>query len=535
MLKTIFHTITFSLLTVLTQAQFTLHLDKQYYVVGEVAWYKLYLPQEQDATVRVVLSDSNANRLDDFYLKSEGKSFIEGYFKIPFNYKSGLYRLSFFTTDEDQNLIIDPVIPIYNDLSSHKGGISTTEKQYNQNTLVDGQLKIEIQLNQNDFQRRSSVEATVSITDSSGNPVSATVSVAVSDEKLAAGAQVLNSTTNIPTIGNTLEVSGVLKNDEGKPIRAGILGMYSRDENRMYYSKANEMGEFSFTLPDYYTQKPVQFIGYQFEHKSIKVDLDDLPIAPINDEIVYTEEIIEYLNLSQQRKKIYQINTSIETNLDIETYQPDAQILKPEFSYKIKDYESFDFMHNFFGELITPLKFSLQKDSTFKAILTNPSGRKGSFTVLSGPPLFIIDGKLTRNADYVAKLDMDYIDKVSLFYKTDALRRQFNAIGSSGVVMITTNLRNVELPEEDEEDFFILKGIQPKATFPVFEPAEVPKLQPFFRPQLYWNPSIETDKNGKASFQFYQSDDRSRFKIQVVAKSKEGEIGIAETFYDVKL
>lgn len=536
-MKYIISTIATLLLFASTQAQgdFTLHLDKSFYVVGEVIWYKLYLPTAQDATVQVVISDDQAKQLDNFFLKSEGKSYVEGYFKVPYSYESGLYRMSFFSTTNPATLIIDPIIPIYNDLGALE--ISNTQSAISYNEQLEaGALDIDIQLNNStSYSTRSEIEANITVKDSNGNPVRGTLSVAVVDDALGGEGVVVKSNNTVGNIGNEIIYTGTLRNEAGEPDKAAILGLYSRNEQRIHYSKANPAGKFLFSLPDFYAQNSAQFLGYQFEHQKISISLDELAVAPIEKELVYTDEVIEYLKLSRQRKKIFQINKTFETNLVTEDFENDVQKLKPGFSYIISEYQSFDFMYSFFGELITPLKFELGKDSLFTSKLINPSGRFSANTVLSGPPLFIIDGKATRDADYVARLNMDYIEKVDLFYKSEELRRQFNAIGSSGVVIITTNLRNVELPEKDLENFFMISGILPKANFPIFEPNEIPKTQPFFRPQLYWNPTTETDRNGKAAVQFYQSDDVSRFKIKVVAQSEDGKVGVAEAFYDVKL
>ncbi|MEL6945706.1 MAG: hypothetical protein AAFO82_23875, partial [Bacteroidota bacterium] len=297
----------------------------------------------------------------------------------------------------------------------------------------------------------------------------------------------------------------------------------------------NTEGRFAFKPPVFNGKRPIQFIGYQFEHMEVGIRMDERKMLPIERELTYTEAVKDYMNLSRQRKKIFQIYKSLENQIEPEKIQLDIQDLNPGFTYVIDEYESFDFMYSFFGELITPLKFIMQPDSSYKATLYNPTGRASANTQLSGDPVFIIDGKLTRDADFVARMDMDYIETVELMYKSDNLRDKFSAIGRSGVVKLTTNLKNVPIAEKDADDIFTISGVQPKTEFPIFRANDIPSNQPFFRPQLYWNANITTDANGEANFAFDQSDDVSTFVIRVIGQGSNGEFGQTSKEYEVKV
>ncbi len=55
-----------------------------------------------------------------------------------------------------------------------------------------------------------------------------------------------------------------------------------------------------------------------------------------------------------------------------------------------------------------------------------------------------------------------------------------------------------------------------------------------YRETLYWNPVVETDKNGKAKVEFYQSDANSAFRIMTEGISSSGLIGRDETTYSAQ-
>lgn len=55
-----------------------------------------------------------------------------------------------------------------------------------------------------------------------------------------------------------------------------------------------------------------------------------------------------------------------------------------------------------------------------------------------------------------------------------------------------------------------------------------------YREALYWNPVVETDKNGKAKVEFYNSDANSTFRIMTEGIAASGLLGIDETTYAVQ-
>jgi len=57
---------------------------------------------------------------------------------------------------------------------------------------------------------------------------------------------------------------------------------------------------------------------------------------------------------------------------------------------------------------------------------------------------------------------------------------------------------------------------------------------PDFRNTLYWNPDVRTDKNGKASVEFYTSDETGEFTVMVEGFAADGKAGRSVSSFKVR-
>jgi len=113
----------------------------------------------------------------------------------------------------------------------------------------------------------------------------------------------------------------------------------------------------------------------------------------------------------------------------------------------------------------------------------------------------------------------------------------FGSRGANGVVAVFTKKGGAE----DYSDRYIpgtltekLAGYAPYREFysPVYTKENLNSERPDHRILLYWNPNIFTEK-GKASIDFYSSDDISRFKVYVEGITNDGLICLGTTSFEV--
>jgi hypothetical protein len=240
----------------------------------------------------------------------------------------------------------------------------------------------------------------------------------------------------------------------------------------------------------------------------------------------YTPGILEYLEQSRKRKKIYQLYAAVETKLQRAVSVLPVTEWETRRSYPVQDYERFPDLATFFQEVVWMVKFSSHKGA-YKAGMYNTA----QLEEFGHAPLFLLDNKATFDADFIARLKPADIDTIDLLYEPKLLRKHFPAIGSGGVIRIKTLRRNGVLPSEQEANIFPLHGFMPEAPFPGIEAdASGPEL----RPVLYWSPALRTDAQGKATIMFNHPDDRGDFIVEIVVQGPDGERGIDWFRYSVK-
>jgi hypothetical protein len=524
------------------------HLDKSFYVSGEVIWFKLYLPitwKGHDVVLQTTILDEDANIAARFFIRTEDKNYIAGYYKTAFDASAGIYEMQFSASagaNGPEQLLAFLQVPIYNDLEKISANTPLTDVVAAKEISTSGNLSIAINPTDQRIKSRSELSVGLSVTDENGNPVIGQASVSVKDAVLAKSisgdAEImtlpLSYTINPSLLEKEIYTRGTITTAEGLPLQINVLGGYVGADEKIYYSKSNEAGAYLLTLPDFTGSKKIQFLGFQYERLDLRSSAAKPKLMGVKKDLIYTEEIQEYLLLSKMRKKIFQHYESFESDLEPQGIAIEVNPLKPDATYSVKEYESFKDLKSFFGELMTPLRFKLEKDSLYTASLYNPNGRTAKNTELNGPPLFMVDGKVTRNADWVARLPISAVETVELFLDAPVLRSYYKAIGVSGVVKIYTTLSNLKLPDADASNIHDIVGLQAKADFPVFNPFNNATNQPFFRPQLYWNPSLVTDTQGSSRFSFFQSDDTGEFEIKVVFQADDGRIAVGTYQYQVE-
>ncbi len=532
------------------QDEVVFHMDKPFYVAGEAVFYKAYLPatfNDVSGKVKVVVESSDKSYRDESFVQLSD-AFITGYFKIPFNISTDVYRFSFFALANGSFKAIEFTnfnIPIYNDLSEE--GLKPIFPKANTSAIAitdSDNLKINID---NTFHNvRDEVSVKISLTDPSGKSVPANVSVAVTDASLLGNtADGLTVFSRPLTIGGGVNlgfderifVQGTITNEKEEPVSVSVIGAYNAIENKMYYTKSNKNGNFTLLMPDQKGAHTLQVVGYLYDEyddtKIIKSEPHSIT-DNVNFTNAYDADVQNYITSSNKRKRIYQYFNQLESDIEVDPITIDRNDVKPNKSYKVKEYVSFENVGRFFTEILgTQLDFIKDGDEitarTYNPESNRSRGRK-NFEYLARSPVFIVDGKMTKDAEFIYNMKLDNIEKIDLYFDWRDITKQFGTFGEFGYVVITTNLADVSIPASDSEDIITYNGLQPSVSYPVAI-KNIEKNIPVFKPTVYWNPTIKLKKSSGVNVDFKASDDFSTFIITVVAQTEDGQVVTGTTSY----
>ena len=142
--------------------------------------------------------------------------------------------------------------------------------------------------------------------------------------------------------------------------------------------------------------------------------------------------------------------------------------------------------------------------------------------IFDQPPLLFIDGVVVKDPAIIANLDPEIVEKIDVV-KSRYFVGEYMFYGLVNVITRAGDFGNITLP--DYAVRLPYRVTEPVNSFSSPDYTSQEKRQshiPDFRNTLYWNPSVITDKEGKADVEFWTSDFRSDFEIRVQGITREG-------------
>jgi hypothetical protein len=214
-------------------------------------------------------------------------------------------------------------------------------------------------------------------------------------------------------------------------------------------------------------------------------------------------------------RKFYSTATSFEEDSigegDISRYRI---YQKADRNYDLDNYIELIDMQEVIVELLPNVKIFRENDQTRIKIFYH-----GNEDILPDP-LFLVNGRIVKDNDFVLNLDNRNIDKIEVIFKESSLE-PFGPIGMGGVVAIYTKTP-VEIPYGIPVDF--MGYHQPGERIVQFNLRETGSDHfPDFNPLLYWDPDGITNEEGIGKFSFYTNDLVSDFEVVVEGITPKGE------------
>jgi hypothetical protein len=150
-------------------------------------------------------------------------------------------------------------------------------------------------------------------------------------------------------------------------------------------------------------------------------------------------------------------------------------------------------------------------------------------------PMAIYVGGMPVDINYLVNVDPKMVESVELF-NTDGLSGINTNTGTKGVLVVNTK----KIPKGEKISKDQLMDLLPKNNVIEFIPGGYSATRVFYSPKydpansrdgvdlrstIYWNPGVITDKNGNASFDFFNADGTGTYKAIIEGIDKDGNIG----------
>lgn len=169
----------------------------------------------------------------------------------------------------------------------------------------------------------------------------------------------------------------------------------------------------------------------------------------------------------------------------------------------------------------------------------NITFRGGSSMSLDGNPMYLVDG-MPVTKDMILSIDINLVDRVEIV-RSLAGGVMYGDQARGGIVSVfikngtfdnkfTTNEETYGIAKTNFIGYYTSK----KFYVPKYDQDLSQNTRPDYRATVYWSPMIRTDKNGKASVSYFNTDAQTTVKIHIEGITNSGLMGSNNVNYSVK-
>lgn len=535
-----------------------IHTDRSLYVCGETIWFKLYVFDWRQKQ----LSDfSNVGYLELITWEGAAVSRVKvaldkgsgsGTLELPPSLNNGCYTLRAYTqamrNGEEENfgesslLILNPNQPIVRAAKDRPDAYKKFEPT-EQSMLVeaDQYLDISVRPSQDSYSQRAGAALEITTKGADGRPVAARLSLSVSLPPPGLknkGGLFQEKTSNTPvlpplkpnkiaylpeTYGMRLSGSAINQSTNRGEAEAIVYLAFPGKTALVYSAETDEAGRFSFVLPKLFGLRQVVLQAQPKNEAIVAIELDEAfheIKAGETTPFVLPPDWQSLANTALVRAQVGQAYQAFELPPVYTAESPFAEIPvfgKADAQYFLDDYTRFP-LPEFFYEVAPEVRVKGKFGEERLEVLNEWINYNQEI-----PPLLLVDGVPVFDQRKFLKINNKLIESAEVVTAPFWL----NPGVFDGVVQISSfdgDARCFTLPETALRRSYLTLLPQRQFITPDYTDQADNRL-PDFRNTLYWNPSIQTDAEGKARVQFFTSDAIGTYEIRIEGVSDRGLAG----------
>lgn len=294
----------------------------------------------------------------------------------------------------------------------------------------------------------------------------------------------------------------------------------------LLYTYTDESGEFHFLLSDYYRDKELYFsvdpTSYEGPHEITPDDKFGLSMP---------FDLKPWRHLWERRDYIYKSQDilRIQKNFGIDltdaplirfyrTARPPIIYYRPNITIRTDDYLPLDNLHEIARELVPIWRIRGSEEDYRTALICENTGN-----VLSGEPVFFLDGIIFHDLNQLIQLGSEDIDKIEI-HNHHWVHGDMEFAGIIGLFTKTDAYQNI-IDGSSTHASIYHESYRHHRIFnpPSYESTgQVNPGQPDMRQVLFWEPLVEISPHQQQTIEFYTGDLGGEYLITVEGLTSNG-------------
>ncbi len=533
------------------------HIDKPYYYPGETIWMKVYAvymdPREvleRSTVMHIELIDSNKNVVAQRSLRIERQT-ARGDISLPEGHRPGLYFLRAYTQASlnfgSAHLFVRPirVLPLHQKALPDRGFFDDVKSPM-----------LQVQMERTTYKPREPITINFQTFDMAGRPLSADLSVSVTDAVQVVPLPDFTTiqtlpidSTRIPTVRDfTYSVergasfNGQFVDDKGRPTQA-MLGFTRSLEGESILVETDEQGAFVLSGLQHFDTATYFFNsdqGGKYAFGKIKpvalvVPEIELPTGSFEIATVRSESLQRLPSGYQAQRDVRMLQEVEVVGKRIEMQEIDRT--RRPFGKGDYVFTSKDFNPNHDNILLTLQGripgLSVRQDNGVWSVTL---ARSSALSFANNTPMTVMIDNVIINGDafsVLAGINPISVESVEVTTRPTVIYGERSAAGMIAVYMKPGYTAGSKGPNFQE---IKIAGFSLPSLFiaPNYADPSTDTSIADYRSLIYWDPAVRPDvETGKASIQFHAADLPGRYRVVIEGLAGNGQVIRAVTYLTV--
>ena len=354
--------------------------------------------------------------------------------------------------------------------------------------------------------------------------------------------------------------SGVVLNRKGEPTKAHLL-LFDRNGNKVLVFDTQEDGSFAFKFSNNHS---LTLLAYKDNGERVTIEKTQLKKGNYarqiklnnlenKDDFKSFKKNEKPLKETIKQKALVSVGLQDDAQLDEVVVVGYCTVEKATLTSSVTVITSEDISVNG-NSIVNALAGQVAGIS-----ISNTSGQPGSApsVIIRGlgsvsgnnQPLIVVDG-VPYNQSVLGDLDPQQVENVTVL-KDATVTSMYGSRGANGVILVNTKHGNSyygsgavkRLNNKKYNNYAIKQFYNSSSTstntprnfyIPKYDSDLLPEERTDFRQTIYWNPVVQTNSEGLAELEFYNSDAVTSFKVSAEGIGYNGLVGKTDKLYATK-